>query len=150
MILMPVHYTIKNRLVEFKLSGAISVDTLQKACYRAILNPAFESPMRAIIDISHASSGSTSPDIKNQAAILRSIKAHLYKKWAILARPGSLNFGLARMLASYIGRDDIETCVFADRPQAYRWLFDAATGDKAANRCAFPPLSEFRGWRPYP
>ncbi len=52
MILMPVHYTIKNRLVEFKLSGAISVDTLQKACYRAILNPAFESPMRAIIDIS--------------------------------------------------------------------------------------------------
>ncbi len=147
---MSVHYKIQNNFVEFRLSGAFTMDELQKVCYRAILNPAFRSPMRAIIDTSRASTGSTSSEIKKQATILRSIKSHLDSKWAILARPGSLNFGMARMLAAHIGRDGIETCVFADRPQAYRWLFDADTVDKAANRCAFPPLSEFRGWQPYP
>ena len=147
---MPVHYTIQNNFVEFKLNGAFTMDELQKVCYRAILNPAFKSPMRAIIDTSRASEGSNSREIKKQAAVLRSIEAHISSRWAILARPGSLNFGLARMLAAHIGRDGIETCVFADRPQAYRWLFDADTAGKAAKRCAFPPLSEFRGWRPYP
>ncbi len=147
---MPVHYTIKDNLIEFKLKDAFTIDELKKVCHRAIMNPAFNAPMRAIIDTSQASTNTNSGEIEKQAAALRSIKTHLASKWAILAKSGTLNFGLARMLAAHIGRIDIETCVFADRPRAYRWLFDADTVDQAEKRCAFPPLSEFKGWRPYP
>ncbi|MDJ0721294.1 MAG: hypothetical protein QNJ04_06675 [Desulfobacterales bacterium] len=147
---MPVQYTIQDNFIEFKLKDAFSIDELQKVCNRAIMNPAFNAPMRAIIDTSRASTKTNSREIEKQAAALRSIKTHLASKWAILAKSGSLNFGLARMLAAHIGRVDIETCVFADRPRAYRWLFDVDTVGKAGKRCAFPPLSEFRGWRPYP
>ena len=147
---MPVHYKIQANLIEFTLAGEFTLDDLGKICRKVVLNPAFNSPMKVLIDTLQAPTESTSSTIRKQAVVLRSIKSHVSAKWAILARQGSLNFGQARMLAAHIGREGIETCVFADRPQAYRWLFDADTADKAQDRCAFPPLSEFKGWQPYP
>ena len=147
---MPVHFKIQANLIEFTLAGEFTLDDLEKVCRKAVLNPAFNSPMKVLIDTSKAPTDSSSRTIRKQADVLRSIKSHVSAKWAILARQGSLNFGQARMFAAHIGREDIETCVFADRPQAYRWLFDADTADKTQDRCAFPPLSEFKGWQPYP
>ena len=147
---MPVQYKIQANLIEFKLSGAFTIEELEGVCYRAILNPVFKSPMKAIIDTSQASTDSTPSEIKKQAAVLRSIKTHLSPKWASVARPGSLNFGLARIFAAHIARDDIETCVFADRHQACGWLFEKDKAGKKRNHCEFPPLSEFKGWQPYP
>ena len=147
---MPVHYKIQAKLVEFRLTGAFSLDELEEVCNRAILNPAFKSPMKVIIDATQALTGSTSSEIKALAVVLRAIMMHMSSKWAILANPGSLNFGLARMLAAHIGQDDIETCVFPDRRHACRWLFKADIAANKQHHCAFPPLSEFKGWKPYP
>ncbi len=146
---MPVHYKIQANLVEFKLAGEFTLEDLKEVCYKAVLSPTFKPPMKVIIDTSQVPTDSASSTIRKQAVVLRSIKSYLSPRWALLARQGSLNFGLARMLAAHIGRGDIETCVFADRRQAYRWLFDADTAGKTRERCAYPPLSEFKGWQPY-
>ena len=146
---MPVHYTIQANLIAFKLNGNYSIDELKEVCYKAILNPAFQSPMKVIVDLSQAPSSSTSKQIKEQAAVLRSINAHLSSRWAILAEPGPLNYGLARMFAAHIGRDDIQMCIFADHGKACRWLFEADSPDQSSKSCGFPPLSEFKDWQPY-
>jgi hypothetical protein len=146
---MSVEYNIQANLIEFSMGGNYSLDELKAACDRAIRDPAFRPPVKVILNTIRAETGTTSPQIKKRAAVLRTFRKQLGFKWAILAAPGPLSYGLARMFAAYIGRGDVETCVFADRHHACRWLFEAGPPENMRASCAYPPLAQFKGWQPY-
>jgi hypothetical protein len=146
---MSVEYNIQANLIEFSMRGDYSLDELTAACDRAIRDEEFRPPMRVIVNTIQAETGATSAQIKKRAATLRAFRKQLGFKWAILAAPGPLSYGLARMFAAYIGRGDVETCVFAERHHACRWLFEAGPQENMKASCAYPALSQFKGWQPY-
>ena len=119
---MGVHYRFVDDYVHFTYEGQYSLETMMAVWTEALAAPAFKSCRKILIDIRRSELNPLSRELENQASLVGGNRRLKSAKWALIAEPNSLVFGLGRMFALMADHYGVDVQVFTDFEPALEWL----------------------------
>lgn len=122
---MPLSYKIENDILEFKICCEFTRFDFERNLMAAIIDSAFNPPMKTMIDLVQAESSITTDDLKIGAMRIGELKDYIAPHAAVLAKPKSLLYGLARIFSIYAEEEGMMIEVFTERSKALNYLTTA-------------------------
>ena len=119
--------------IDYRIDGGLvvvipyGVNTFEDVCAlfeRLIADPAFSPPAKILFDARHTNYGPPSEEIEMLSEFLAKIEPFKKSRWAVVANPGTLVYGLSRMFCCLAESQGILAESFADCDEARRWLLD--------------------------
>ena len=99
------------------------------AIAEALADPQFKSGTALLLDIRLCQTNPSSEEIRSRVEWMASLRRKgLSSRCAIVVRPRSYQFGLARMTATYLDFKGIVLEIFSELDEALHWL-TASTGE---------------------
>ena len=130
---MSIDYRIDGDLVVVIPYG---VNTFEDVCAlfeRLIADPVFSPPAKILFDARHTNYGPPSEELEMLSEFLAKPDALKKSRWAVVANPGTLVYGLSRMFCCLAESQGIFAEPFADCDEARCWLLDP-NGDHQKSR----------------
>jgi len=121
---MSIDYRIDGDLVVVIPYG---VNTYEDVCglfERLIADPAFSPPAKILFDARHTNYGPPSEELEMLSEFLAKPDALKKSRWAVVANPGTLVYGLSRMFCCLAESQGILAESFVDCHEARHWLLD--------------------------
>ena len=119
---MAIDYTFVDDILKFTYTGDTDIDTLRKTWARALVDPAFGTCRKILMDARQSALNLPVDEIESRTSGLARYKELEGIKWAVLAGNNQLAFGLSRMFATLAEEIGLEVKVFSDSDQAMAWL----------------------------
>ena len=127
---MSIDYRIDGDLVIVIPYG---VNTFEGVCglfESVIADPAFKPPAKILFDARHTDYGPPSEELEMLAEFLAKPDAFKKCRWAVVANPDTLVYGLSRMFCCLAESQGIFAEPFADCDEARRWLLNPNWDDQ--------------------
>lgn len=121
---MSITYTIKDKLVVVTAHGSSSYGEIFKAFGKIITDPAFKTPTNVLFDARHTDYNLPTNEIEALADQLGKFKSYYQGRWAMVADPNSLVYGLLHMFCRFSELEGLCIESFSDYDAAYAWLLE--------------------------
>ena len=119
---MSIHLTFRGDLIVVTAHGVSSYEEVTGTFDRIVSSPMFKPPARILFDGRYTDYGPPAEELRSFARHLDGIEAFTGSRWAILARPASLVFGLARLFCGHAQSAGFRAEPFSDFLEACAWL----------------------------
>jgi len=119
---MSVDYSIDEELVVVTPYGFNAFDDMSNVFKKIISDPAVNAPIKILFDARHTDYGPPSEELEALVEFLGKLDAFRGSRWAIVAHPETLVFGLARMFCCFAESQAMVADTFTDDNAARAWL----------------------------
>jgi hypothetical protein len=120
---MPVTWEIRNGVLIVTLIGNYSFDEPIQAVAAAMADPGFRVGMSLLIDVRLSLVNPSSEATRKRAHWMASLHSSGFSsRYAIVVSAQPHQYGIGRMLATYLELEGLEMRIFTDLGEAWRWL----------------------------
>jgi len=134
---MPVTWEIRDRLLILHLIGHYDYDAPINAVTDAMLDPGFQPGTMLLIDARFTGTRRSSEEFRERAIWMASLQSKgLAPRSAIVINSQPHQFGVARMAATHVEIQNMETQIFTDMDAAASWLLGSSLAESGADSAA--------------
>lgn len=116
-----VAYQIAGKILYLKASGHFDTETLVAVFSSAMLDPAWDPPMRILMDNRDSDERASSSELRDRVERIANFPELFQPRIAVVVSD-ALHYGLARMAGVFSERHDIQVHVTDDLQEAKEWI----------------------------
>jgi hypothetical protein len=119
---MSIEFRINDRLIVVTARGVSTYEEVIGAFVKIVADPAFRAPARVVFDARYTDHAPPSYELEMLAEHLGKTDAFRDSRWAIVAQPISLMYGLVRMFCCFAEFNGLTAEPFSDFGKACAWV----------------------------
>lgn len=119
---MRIDYTIDENLIVVTAYDFSTLDEIRQAFEKIMDDPAFNFPANVLFDVRHTDDGPSTEELETLAEQLGKLEAYFDSRWAVVAHPNTLLYGISRMFCCLAESQGLCIEPFSDYDAACAWL----------------------------
>lgn len=122
---MRIEYTIDEKLIVVRAYGFSTMDEICQVFEKIMDDPAFNYPANVLFDVRHNGHGPSTEELEALAEHLGKLEAYNDSRWAVVAHPNTLLYGISRMFCCLAESQGLCIEPFSDYDAACAWLLQS-------------------------